>query len=227
MLPKLHGVRCHYPKCKQIIPAKKEFQCAACAESFDTALGLSMHERHKHAEIRNRKRKEQAERPRQKAGRNLSVWTEEEVALLVRLNKRFKNDKYPNVRIKEHLPQKTLKQISDKRRTLIKNVNVPPEINEDSEQGFDVEIVEIQNPELVVPVEAQQPPNENMNIWKDTIKNHIIQSNINAEYFNNINKELRDIVSTKAIEAERLENIILQLEDLILKDEKEKWETSH
>ncbi|KMQ86683.1 isoform a [Lasius niger] len=65
---------------------------------------------------------------------------------------------------KEHLLQKTLKQISDKRRTLIKNINVPLKINEDSKQGSDAEIVEIQNPELVVPVEAQQQLHGNVDI---------------------------------------------------------------
>lgn len=34
------------------------------------------------------------------------------------LNERYREEKYPNVKIKEHFPDKTLKQISEKRRTL-------------------------------------------------------------------------------------------------------------
>jgi hypothetical protein len=57
--PKLHGARCHLPKCSGPSQTKDEpYKCEACLMSFGTQRGLSMHERHAHPAVRNLKRKE-------------------------------------------------------------------------------------------------------------------------------------------------------------------------
>lgn len=112
---RLHATCCHHAKCKGTTPAVKRFLCEACAESFDTKIGRSQHERHRHPLLRNRKRREAAENPGGQPGRKPSVWTEEETALLIRLNDKFKDERFINVKIAEFMPNKTRKQISDKR----------------------------------------------------------------------------------------------------------------
>ncbi|CAK9834503.1 Retrovirus-related Pol polyprotein from type-2 retrotransposable element R2DM [Anthophora retusa] len=119
--PKLHGCRCHLPKCKgrQANRGAATFKCDKCDEMFETKRGVSMHERHRHPEIRNIKRIEAlTAQNRNRPGNRASAWSKEEVGLLTELNERFKHLKQPNVAIREFLPGKTLKQISDKRRLL-------------------------------------------------------------------------------------------------------------
>ena len=117
--PGLHNVLCHIQKCKGVENRiMKEFRCNECGDTFDTARGLSIHEMHRHPAIRNAKRRNEREREQGIPGRKNTIWTDEEIDRLSELNERYQNEKYPNVRIKEHFPNKTLKQISDKRRTL-------------------------------------------------------------------------------------------------------------
>lgn len=213
---RLHGVQCHLPKCKGRAVEIKEYKCAMCSDSFDTAVGLSMHERHKHPEVRNRKRKEAAERPGGKPGRALSIWTEEEVAKLQELNDRFKHKKYPNVRIQEFLPGKTLKQISDKRRTLIKAVDrevhveeVPevPSGNLDTRDTLNM-AAEVSDTYIHAEIEADEE-------WRVNLKSAIIQMKCENEDFKEIDDRLN-----KATEKEHLEEIISILK-IILTKEKE------
>lgn len=119
VFPGLHNVRCHIPKCRgRQNRIDREFKCNQCEDTFDTARGLSIHEMHKHPVIRNAKRREEREREQGIPGRKNTVWTDEEIDKLNELNERYRGERYPNVKIKEHFPNKTLKQISDKRRTL-------------------------------------------------------------------------------------------------------------
>lgn len=154
---KIHSARCHYPKCKNVRPEVKEFRCTVCTDSFDTALGLSVHERHRHSDLRNKKRGELAQRPYQKNGRALSVWTEKETSRLGELNERFKNDKYSNVKIRELLPIKTLKQISVKRQTLGRiDENAPQPAPQDSPSETDAELDVGQNLEVNAQAQVEE-----------------------------------------------------------------------
>lgn len=119
--PVLKNWNGHKPKCKgpQNV-LEKPFKYTECQLSFDTQTGRSQHERHMHPNLRNFKRKEEAERPHGAPGRREYVWTQEETNKLIELNTRFKNARFPNKEIQQYLPGKTLKQISDKRRDLDK-----------------------------------------------------------------------------------------------------------
>ena len=117
---KLHGCRCHLPKCKgrKIWEGVAKFKCESCEESFLSQRGLSMHERHRHPAIRNQKRAQSTSRGNTRPVSRASVWSKDETDLLIKLNQRYKHLKQPNVALREYFPDKTLKQISDKRRLL-------------------------------------------------------------------------------------------------------------
>ncbi|PBC25074.1 reverse transcriptase [Apis cerana cerana] len=95
---KLHGCRCHLPKCKgrKIWEGIAKFKCE---ESFLSQRGLSMHERHRYSAIRNEKRAQSTIGD-------------------IQDQSRYKHLKQPNVALREYFSDKTLKQISDKRRLL-------------------------------------------------------------------------------------------------------------
>ncbi|CAK9796162.1 Retrovirus-related Pol polyprotein from type-2 retrotransposable element R2DM [Anthophora quadrimaculata] len=137
--PKLHGCRCHLPKCKKRLPTRSagSIKCDLCDEMFETRRGVPMHERHKHPELRNTRRIEAStSRSRNRPGNRASAWSQEEVGLLTELNERFKHLKQPNVAIREFLPNKTLKQISDKRRLLpVREQEEPAEIGTSSDSS--------------------------------------------------------------------------------------------
>ena len=132
---KLHGCRCHLPKCKGRKEAKgvAKFKCDSCEESFLTQRGLSMHELHRHPAIRNLKRTQGTSRGNTRPTNRASVWSKEETDLLIKLNERYKHLKQPNVALKEYFPDKTLKQISDKRRLL--PVQEPEDVATTDETG--------------------------------------------------------------------------------------------
>ncbi|XP_076230185.1 uncharacterized protein LOC143175332 [Nomia melanderi] len=117
--PGLHNCRCHIPKCRQQVEAQElQHICEKCSQQFHTARGLATHERHRHPEVRNRKRQEENDRHKGRPGRRNYVWTEEEIEKLIALNQEFAGEKRPNVEIRKRMPSKTMKQISDKRREL-------------------------------------------------------------------------------------------------------------
>ncbi|CAK9834605.1 Retrovirus-related Pol polyprotein from type-2 retrotransposable element R2DM [Anthophora retusa] len=152
--PKLHGCRCHLPKCSKRLPTRGAamIKCDLCDETFETRRGVSMHERHRHPELRNIRRIEAStSRNRNRPGNRASAWSQEEVGLLQELNERFKHLKQPNVAIREFLPGKTLKQISDKRRLLpVREQEAPVELvsstdssSEEYHSAGEIEIEEI------------------------------------------------------------------------------------
>jgi ribosomal protein L37AE/L43A len=55
--PKLHGAKCHLPKCSGNKTSEGLYKCDACGMSFGTQRGLSTHERHAHPALRNIKRR--------------------------------------------------------------------------------------------------------------------------------------------------------------------------
>ena len=118
---RIHQLKCHLPKCKGAVEdTDGEFRCSMCDTAFETQRGLSTHERHRHPTLRNEKRRGAggAGPAAAKKGRKATVWSEEETALLRELDRLHGGSTRVNVRIREHLLGKTLKQISDKRRQL-------------------------------------------------------------------------------------------------------------
>jgi hypothetical protein len=110
--PKLHGVKCHLPKCNGNSQNKEQpHKCEACPMSFGTQRGLSTHERHAHPALRSMKR-------RGTDPRKTKVWKEEEVALLKELEEVYKDHRFPNVEISKVLTNKTKEQIEYQRRKL-------------------------------------------------------------------------------------------------------------
>uniref|UniRef100_V9IH71 Reverse transcriptase n=1 Tax=Apis cerana TaxID=7461 RepID=V9IH71_APICE len=77
---KLHGCRCHLPKCKgrKIWEGVAKFKCESCEESFLSQRGLSMHERHRHPAIRNQKRAQSTSRGNTRPVSRASVWSKDE-----------------------------------------------------------------------------------------------------------------------------------------------------
>ncbi|XP_076397793.1 uncharacterized protein LOC143266086 [Megachile rotundata] len=146
---KLHGWRCHYSKCKGPMAPdsdtqeQNQFICQACSRSFETKIGLSMHERHAHPDVRNDKRAAQFYNEGRKGARR-KVWSIEEEEGLKVLNERFKDNRFPNVEIRKFFPDKTLKQISDKRIEIMKK-EATARLNEEAED----ENVNIENVLLV------------------------------------------------------------------------------
>lgn len=122
---KPHAVKCHVPKCKGKRPDVEEgdVKCDICGRKFRSRRGLATHERHQHPVVRNEKRsaaqqqtKEAIKAPR---GRyNSSRWSKEEIELLIELNDRYQGERWINMLIQKHFPNKTFKQISDKRKGL-------------------------------------------------------------------------------------------------------------
>ena len=113
--PKLHGARCHIPKCGGASSQARtgEFQCEACPMSFGSRRGLSTHERHAHPAVRNIKRRG-ADPPEE----NTKSWKVESVARLKGLWEIFKNHKYPNKEISKFLTTKTVDHIKYQRKKL-------------------------------------------------------------------------------------------------------------
>lgn len=122
---RIHPLKCHIPKCKGAREdTNGEFRCSACGIAYGSQRGLSTHERHRHPAIRNEKRTGGVAPGAAKKGRKATVWSEEETALLRVLDRQHGGSTRVNVKIKEHIPGKTLKQISDKRRQLKPPENV-------------------------------------------------------------------------------------------------------
>ena len=85
------------------------------ARNRSSERGLSMHEMHRHPATRNLKRAQNTSRRNTRSVSRASVWSKEETELLIKLNERYKHFKQPNVALQEYFPDKTLKQINDKR----------------------------------------------------------------------------------------------------------------
>ena len=119
----IRSIASHYVKCKTKIgnsSVPKQHQCDECGERFETAIGLGQHVRHRHPAACNARRT--IPRPK-KAGavqpsKRIQVWSSEEIERLSRLESEFAGERNINLLIREHLPGKTNKQISDKRREL-------------------------------------------------------------------------------------------------------------
>ncbi|CAK9816254.1 Retrovirus-related Pol polyprotein from type-2 retrotransposable element R2DM [Anthophora plagiata] len=207
--PKLHGCRCHLPKCKQRLSTRSAamIKCDLCDESFETRRGVSMHERHRHPELRNIRRIEAGKtRNRNRPGNRASAWSQEEVGLLIELNERFKHLRQPNVAIRDFLPGKTLKQISDKRRLLPVReqeapVDVVPSTDSSSEEyhsaGESIEEI------------PRRDPNEND--WKESLRVAIQSGQLEDENeFKSVEQKIHELA-----EKENFENFGIEINALL------------
>ncbi|VDI82348.1 Hypothetical predicted protein [Mytilus galloprovincialis] len=114
-----------------------QFPCTICERNFKSKIGLGQHERHAHPDLRNTHRiqnvKQNKERKRvnrtriEEVGSNTDkkpkskprgVWSEDEVKKLQALCEELAGTKNINKAIALHLPGKTNKQVSDKRKSL-------------------------------------------------------------------------------------------------------------
>lgn len=112
-----HAALCHVPKCtgpKE--PGPNAVMCLICQVSFNSKRGLSQHERHVHPALRNQAR---AEPPRDEAARPLRVggFTEDEVSLMLTLERRFFGDRCVAKKMEGYL-NRTARQLRDKRANL-------------------------------------------------------------------------------------------------------------
>lgn len=118
-----HSIVCHYPKCKGTSRRAPpgDWVCEVCGKDFSTKIGVGQHKRHVHPDIRRQERIA-ASRPKENSARGAHkrVWTKEEEQLLIELELLFEGNKNINKQIADHIPSKTAKQISDKRRLLHK-----------------------------------------------------------------------------------------------------------
>uniref|UniRef100_A0A8C0TZ11 Reverse transcriptase n=1 Tax=Cyanistes caeruleus TaxID=156563 RepID=A0A8C0TZ11_CYACU len=123
-----HSIACHYPKCKGKTkePSPGKWPCNVCQMSFQTKIGLGQHKRKAHPAIRNQERIEAA-KPKETSARGAhkKCWSEEEENLLIQLIKQYEGNRNINKLIAEHIPSKTSKQISDKRRCLVSKQPAP------------------------------------------------------------------------------------------------------
>jgi hypothetical protein len=131
--PKLHGARCHLPKCSGTSQnSNRPHKCEACPMSFGTQRGLSTQERHAHPAVRNLKRRG-TDHP------NTKIWTVDEVALLRELEETYKDERFPNVEISKILTTKSIDQIKYKRKKLklISGDEDPQGVTQETEGGCD------------------------------------------------------------------------------------------
>lgn len=115
-----------------------DWVCEVCQKGFSTKIGLGQHKRLMHPLARNLERIA-ASHPKESSvrGAHKKVWTEEEEALLSQLVMKYTGNRNINKLIAEHIPSKTAKQISDKRRLLMKGPSnvVQSEIEGESNIG--------------------------------------------------------------------------------------------
>ncbi|XP_017765590.1 PREDICTED: uncharacterized protein LOC108554726, partial [Eufriesea mexicana] len=211
---KLHACRCHLPKCKKTTEDRdaepdKAHKCGSCGMSFETKRGLSTHERHRHPEIRNVKRTTAStSQSKGKPGRKAMIWTDEEVALLADLNERYRHLPQPNVKIREFLPGKTLKQISDKRRALpAQGMTSLAEEGEVLERMDSSSSSNLSNKSAEDQIE--DPLSEEGIDWIESLRRYILAQSVDEENeFCELDKEIQDWASNPGERAPDIERWI-------------------
>lgn len=197
-LPNWHG---HKSKCKG--PADtvdKPHKCKDCNLAFDTQTGLSQHERHMHPKTRNVKRREQAEKPHAPLGRKAYVWNQEETDRLIALNERYKSARFPNKEIQKYFPDKTMKQISDKRRGLLEaQINRADHMEGDEQEGEAASTPSQQAENVMSQTHRLQ---EEEGVWRNKIVEHVesIEIHPDSDLFNvgvKLRDDIRDMTKSK------------------------------
>ncbi|CAG9825841.1 unnamed protein product [Phaedon cochleariae] len=116
--PKLHAIQVHAGKCRgEQALVQLDFPCEECGASFRSQRGLSIHEVTQHPERRNVARAEAAQQPeRPLAPRAGTVFTENEVQVMLECEVTYYGHKSVAKMMKPHLPGKSNEQIRNKRR---------------------------------------------------------------------------------------------------------------
>ncbi|CAH2018763.1 unnamed protein product, partial [Acanthoscelides obtectus] len=131
-----HAALCHVPKCpvgaaaaapppestdsetdgvpsNRPIPESVGVACPDCGERYSGRGALTQHQRHRHPLTRNEARAAGTRRsPRQ---RRLVIFTEEEEQIMMECELRYRGELRIAMRMRELIPEKTLKQLRDKR----------------------------------------------------------------------------------------------------------------
>lgn len=112
-----HAAECHLPKCTGIKPPQDdEFRCNDCEAVFPTQRGLSQHQRLRHPLARNAARAAGAVPAPRAQRRGKHLFSPEDIEQLSHLEVQLRGERFINKAMAERLPDKTAKQISDKRR---------------------------------------------------------------------------------------------------------------
>ncbi|GJQ68522.1 hypothetical protein Trydic_g17092 [Trypoxylus dichotomus] len=112
-----HAAECHLPKCTGQKPQEDgEFRCDLCNAAFATKRGLSQHQRLKHPLARNEARAAETATTSRATRRGKLLFSPEDLEQLFQLEVEFRGERFINKLIAERLPDKTAKQIGDKRR---------------------------------------------------------------------------------------------------------------
>lgn len=212
---KIHGCRCHLPKCKgpQNNKGVAKFNCGSCEESFLSQRGLSMHELHRHPAIRNAKRAQSTNRGNVRPVTRASVWSKEETDLLKILNERYKHLKQPNVALKEYFPDKTLKQISDKRRLL--PAQEPQDVANNEKESDSRQSPSDSSEESIYESATEEEEGEYhlqaaQTSWKEPLKQIIITNHLEeGNPLRDVEKEIKCMAEEESITEEKT-NILLQ-----------------
>ena len=107
-----------FPNAKAPLLGRTKLICEIYKQVFKTQRNLSQHERLIHSVERNEKReKAPTSRPSRKPKKGCGkVWQKEELDTMIRLEKTLEGHPHIAMQMMEHLPDKSLKQIRDKRR---------------------------------------------------------------------------------------------------------------
>ncbi|XP_071581739.1 uncharacterized protein [Temnothorax nylanderi] len=116
-----HAAACHLPKCPaarinegQRTLKQGRFDCPECDRNFTSQRGLSQHQRLAHPVTRNRLRSEQTA-PKANEQRRGRVFSAEDISRMLELEVELMDEKNIARAMVPFMPEKTLKQIRDKR----------------------------------------------------------------------------------------------------------------
>jgi hypothetical protein len=114
--------------------AKEKRETCVCKMAFKTKRGLSQHERIRHPAERNEKRSRSATKPKTtRPSKGLGIVWRMDEKTIIRTESSLRDNPHLAQQVMEHLPNKTLKQIRDKRRELSYKARLD-QLHKDSEQ---------------------------------------------------------------------------------------------
>lgn len=211
---KLHGWRVHASRCKGRETGNeagdRQVKCQVCGETFRTQAGLGQHERYRHPQVRNLARQAKGNRGRNGPGNRASAWSKEEVELLIELDRRFHLERFPNVKIREFLPHKTLRQISDKRRLLPARGRVEANVEEESSSGSSVYISAEE--------EVNETPRRSIGReeWEEILQNAIMANSLQHEHpLRRTERLIQDIACWRRIQQVDIDLIVQNVTEMI------------
>jgi len=209
---KIHAALCHLTKCpgRQIPPTDLKFTCTSCGKQYSTKSGLSQHERHMHPLVRNLARKTVAELVNNETTQPKlcgKVWTQEEINIMLRLEKELIDKRFIAKEMSPYLPLKTLKQIRDKRNEATYKRR-SDELVASSQQAKEAKSLS----DISLPTSMESAANDTPDIdnttptYSETVNNVAVVSN-SSEIGWTFPDACCDILSTNNAEGERASSI--------------------